>query len=110
MELHAALPIAERASAFSSIAFILFAPQLKRVRQESFCWRKPRSRICLHTTREFLNSGALGRDYAHELVPRFDERLGTVILKLDSQCVYIDPRFGKLREHLFAIAAIGRQD
>src|SRR5262249_42208113 len=37
--------------------------------------------------RALANRGALGLNHAHQLVPRFDERLGPVILQLGRQCL-----------------------
>src|SRR6266540_3761362 len=53
---------------------------------------------------------ALGRDYAHELVPRFDKRLRALILKLDGQFIDLDSGFTELSENFLAIPTVGREN
>jgi hypothetical protein len=64
----------------------------------------------IHDLADFLKGGALERTHVYEIVPRFDKGLGSFILKLGSQPIDIDACPGKLRQHLFAIASVRRQD
>ena len=57
-----------------------------------------------------LESGALRCDHCHQVVPGLHERLRSFVLKLGGQGIEVDAGLGELRQHLFAVAAIRRQD
>jgi hypothetical protein len=65
--------------------------------------------LALRHPRSLPDRVALGRDDAHEFVPRFDERLRALILKLDGKCIDIDSGFAKAGENFFAIPTVGRE-
>jgi hypothetical protein len=55
-----------------------------------------------------LEYGGFGADHAHQIVPRFDEGLGTFILKLPRQRMDVDVRICEPCQLLFGVAAVRR--
>src|SRR5215831_21271392 len=65
---------------------------------------------CATLTGCCLERSTLGVNHRHQVIPRFDERLGSILLELGRQSIDVDASLGKLGEHLLAVAAVGRDD
>src|SRR6185437_1677748 len=58
------------------------------------------------TSARALEHGGLGADHTQEIVPRLDEGLGAIVLKLLRERGDIDLRGGEARKHRLGVAAV----
>src|SRR5215470_15101461 len=54
--------------------------------------------------------GALRRDHPQEVLPGFDERLGSLVLEPSGEGVDVDAGLRERRQHLLAVAAVDGQE